>query len=158
MTRIPLAIALTSAMAFAVGCADNTTVDDRTGMDETADERASHLPPTGSETVAPEPADRDVTYGEAVADGSPADRLDDGMDSDQPVDDTWITTKVKSSLLADTDVSGLEINVETVNGVVTLSGQVDEQMQIDRATAIARDIEGVTEVRTASLTVEPDNN
>ena len=29
MTRIPLAIALTSAMAFAVGCADNTTVDDR---------------------------------------------------------------------------------------------------------------------------------
>ncbi|NLG60477.1 MAG: BON domain-containing protein [Gammaproteobacteria bacterium] len=80
------------------------------------------------------------------------------MDSDQPVDDTWITTKVKSSLLADTDVSGLEINVETVNGVVTLSGQVDEQMQIDRATAIARDIEGVTEVRTASLTVEPDNN
>lgn len=151
MTRIPLAIALTSAMAFAVGCADNTTVDDRTGMDETADERASHLPPTGSETVAPEPADRDVTYGEAVADGSPADRLDDGMDSDQPVDDTWITTKVKSSLLADSDVAGTEVSVETINGVVHLSGYVDDQRQIDRAVEVARDIEGVTRVESSGL-------
>ncbi|NYZ62949.1 BON domain-containing protein [Luteimonas sp. SJ-16] len=77
----------------------------------------------------------------------------DGRDSNQPVDDTWITTKVKSSLLADSDVSGLDIQVETVNGVVTLTGQVDQQMQIDEATRIAREIEGVTDVQTAGLTM-----
>ncbi|NLC61070.1 MAG: BON domain-containing protein [Gammaproteobacteria bacterium] len=101
------------------------------------------------------PGDRDTTIGEAVDDRTAGDDWVDGPDSDQPVDDTWITTKVKSSLLADSDVSGLDIEVETVNGVVTLTGQVDEQAQIDRATEIARDIEGVTEVRTAAVTVEP---
>ncbi|WP_149194344.1 BON domain-containing protein [Luteimonas suaedae] len=73
------------------------------------------------------------------------------MDSDQPVDDTWITTKVKSSLLADTDVAGLQIDVETVNGVVTLSGDVEEQSQIEEARRIAADIDGVVEVDTSGL-------
>lgn len=145
MTRMPLAIALTSALAFSVGCADNSDLDDPTVMDTPA-ERAE-------QPMAP--GDRDTTIGEAVDDRTAGDDWVDGPDSDQPIDDTWITTKVKSSLLADSDVSGLDIEVETVNGVVTLTGQVDEQAQIDRATEIARDIEGVTEVRTAAVTVEP---
>ena len=145
MTRMPLAIALTSALAFSVGCADNRDLDDPTVMDRPA-ERAE-------QPMAP--GDWDTTVGEAVDDRTAGDDWVDGPDSDQPVDDTWITTKVKSSLLADSDVSGLDIEVETVNGVVTLTGQVDEQAQIDRATEIARDIEGVTEVRTAAVTVEP---
>ncbi|MEZ0471060.1 BON domain-containing protein [Luteimonas salinilitoris] len=74
------------------------------------------------------------------------------MDSEQPVDDTWITTKVKSSLLADTDVAGLEIDVETVNGVVTLSGSVDDEAQIEEARRIAADIDGVAEVDASGLT------
>lgn len=145
MTRMPLAIALTSALAFSVGCADNSDLDDPTVMDTPA-ERAE-------QPMAP--GDRDTTIGEAVDDRTAGDDWVDGPDSDQPIDDTWITTKVKSSLLADSDVSGLDLEVETVNGVVTLTGQVDEQAQIDRATEIARDIEGVTEVRTAAVTVEP---
>ncbi|MEG1681030.1 MAG: BON domain-containing protein, partial [Stenotrophomonas sp.] len=43
-------------------------------------------------------------------------------ESEQPGTDTWITTKVKAELLTTKDVSGMEIKVETVNGVVTLSG------------------------------------
>ncbi|MGY0559247.1 MULTISPECIES: BON domain-containing protein [unclassified Luteimonas] len=157
MTRVPLAIALTSALAFSVGCTDNRDVDDRTGMETPAERDAQPMPSTGD--AAPgTPADRDTTFGEAVEDRTTADRMGDGPDSDQPVDDTWITTKVKSSLLADSDVSGLDIEVETVNGVVTLSGQVDEQMQIDRATQIVRDIEGVTDVRTTALIVEAGGN
>ena len=151
-TRVPLAIALTSALAFAVGC-DNRNVDDRAGM-QTAEERdAQTTPPAGTAPVGQDPA----TYGEAVEDRTMTDRgIGDGRDSDQPVDDTWITTKVKSSLLADTDVAGLDIEVETLNGVVTLSGEVDEQAQIDHATRITRDIEGVTRVETAALTVGTD--
>lgn len=147
-TRVPLAIALTSALAFAVGC-DNR-VDERTDM-QTAAERDAQTttPPAGTAPIGQDEA----TYGEAVQDRTMADGIGDGRDSDQPIDDTWITTKVKSSLLADTDVAGLDIEVETLNGVVTLSGQVDEQAQIDHATRIARDIEGVTDVQTAGLSV-----
>ena len=47
--------------------------------------------------------------------------------SAQPVDDTWITTKVKSTLLADTAVAGTKIDVDTVNGVVYLTGTAGSQ-------------------------------
>ncbi|WP_238346061.1 BON domain-containing protein [Luteimonas saliphila] len=140
LTRIPLAIALSSALAFAVGC-NNRNADDRAAMEPADEPAAQTAPPTGPTDPV---ATGDAAYGDAT---------DDGRDSSQPVDDTWITTKVKSSLLADTDVSGLAIDVETVNGVVTLSGQVEQQAQIDRATQIARDIEGVSSVDTSGLTV-----
>ena len=91
--------------------------------------------------------------GHAIANDDPKTHADHAGDSDQPVDDTWITTKVKSSLLADSDVAGLDVSVETVNGVVRLSGDVESQAQIDRAVEIARDIEGVTNVESSDLTV-----
>jgi len=75
----------------------------------------------------------------------------DQMDSDQPIDDTWITTKVKSSLLADTDTAGTRIEVETNNGVVALSGNLDSQAQVDAAKRIAEGIEGVVEVDASDL-------
>lgn len=141
--RIPLAIALSTAVAFAVGC--NRNVETAPGV-PTADERAAQTTqPAPMDTTAP----GDARYGDAR---DPA-MGDDGRRSDQPVNDTWITTKVKSSLLADTDVAGLDIDVDTVNGVVTLSGRVDQQAQIEHATRIARDIEGVTDVRTTALVV-----
>lgn len=161
-TRIPLAIALTSVLAFAVGCDNTTTVDERADV-QTAAERDAQNAPTGTVPGATPIAQDGTTYGEAAQDRTMDERtmadagdIGDGPDSDQPIDDTWITTKVKSSLLADTDVAGLDIEVETVNGVVTLTGEVDEQAQIDHATRIARDIEGVTDVQTSGLTVATD--
>jgi hyperosmotically inducible periplasmic protein len=62
------------------------------------------------------------------------------------IDDTLITTSVKSALLADTDVKGLDVQVETRNGTVQLSGFVDSQAQIDKALAIARSVTGVLAV------------
>ena len=67
-------------------------------------------------------------------------------ESVQPGSDTWITTKVKAELLAAKDISGLEIKVETVNGVVSLSGDVDTQVEADRAVAAAKAVDGVTRV------------
>lgn len=75
-------------------------------------------------------------------------------ESEQPASDTWITTKVKADLLASSHVSGLEIGVETANGIVSLSGEVDNQAQIDRATEIARGIKSVTRVDTSQLRVK----
>ena len=54
------------------------------------------------------------------------------------IDDSAITTKVKSALLADDIVKGLDIQVETSKGEVQLSGFVDSQDQIDRAVTIAK--------------------
>ncbi|MDR6992909.1 BON domain-containing protein [Luteimonas sp. 3794] len=146
ITRIPLAIALTSVLAFAAGCSNDRAADDRAGMQPANDPAMQTTPPVGTaDTTAPGAMDNTRTG------------MNDGPDSEQPGTDTWITTKVKSSLLADSDVAGLDINVETVNGVVTLTGQVDEQTQIAEATRIAREIEGVTNVVTTGLTTAATN-
>jgi len=72
-------------------------------------------------------------------------------DSSQPVTDTWITTKVKADLLATENVSGLDIKVETVDGVVTLMGAVTSQAQKDKAVEVARQIKGVKRVEASGL-------
>ncbi|MEX0624194.1 BON domain-containing protein [Saccharospirillum sp.] len=63
------------------------------------------------------------------------------------IDDAWITTKVKASLVEDPDVKALEVNVETFKGVVQLSGFVESQEAMDQAVIIARSIEGVVSVK-----------
>ena len=72
-------------------------------------------------------------------------------DSEQPVTDTWITTKVKSTLLATEGVAGSDINVTTVDGVVTLAGVLDTQASVDKAIEVTRGIEGVVSVDTRAL-------
>ena len=62
------------------------------------------------------------------------------------VDDTVITASVKSALLADPAIRSLDLQVETRDGTVQLSGFVDSQSQIDQALAITRSVAGVTEV------------
>jgi hyperosmotically inducible protein len=62
------------------------------------------------------------------------------------VDDTVITAKVKTALIQNDLTKAHEINVESQNGVVQLSGFVDSQSQKDKAASIARDIDGVSRV------------
>jgi hyperosmotically inducible periplasmic protein len=69
------------------------------------------------------------------------------------VTDAGITAEVKSKLLADPDTSGLRINVDTSNGVVTLTGTVRTQAAETEALAIAGQVKGVASV-TDQITVE----
>ena len=71
------------------------------------------------------------------------------------IDDTTITTRVKTAMLNDPAVGGLRIDVDTYKGAVTLSGRVKSQAEHDQAIAIARRTSGVTEVKDA-LQVIPD--
>lgn len=64
----------------------------------------------------------------------------------ETVEDTGITTKVKASLLADSDISSLGISVETNKAVVTLTGCAETQAQIDLAEKDTKAIEGVKSV------------
>ena len=63
------------------------------------------------------------------------------------VDDTGITTLVKSRLFEDKDVAGSSISVETLKGTVLLSGFAKGSLERNRAESIARGVKGVTSVR-----------
>ncbi|MEO8001853.1 MAG: BON domain-containing protein [Arenimonas sp.] len=76
-------------------------------------------------------------------------------ESETPVSDSWITTKVKADLLVTEEVKGLDINVSTTNGVVTLAGLLDSQTQVDKAVSIAKAIKGVKSVEMQALKVKP---
>ena len=74
--------------------------------------------------------------------GAPAPSITVGTE----IDDGVVTTRVKSALLADADIKGLDIKVETRKGEVMLSGFVDSQTQIDRAVTLTRTLEGVKSI------------
>lgn len=59
------------------------------------------------------------------------------------IDDTVVTSRVKSALLADPEIKSLDLKVETRSGEVMLSGFVANQTQIDRALSVAKGVEGV---------------
>jgi osmotically-inducible protein OsmY len=63
------------------------------------------------------------------------------------VDDSVITTKVKSQLASDEFFKSFEISVETYKGVVQLSGFVDSQKAVDKASEIAKGVGGVKSVK-----------
>lgn len=72
----------------------------------------------------------------------------DGSDKSagQVVDDTVITSKVKAALLADPDIAGLKINVDTAKGKVTLKGEVKSLALWRKAESLARGVDGVKDV------------
>jgi osmotically-inducible protein OsmY len=63
------------------------------------------------------------------------------------VDDSVITTKIKSLLAEDDFLKSFQIGVETRKGIVQLSGFVNSQQAIDKAGQIARSVKGVTSVK-----------
>ena len=67
--------------------------------------------------------------------------------SGEYVDDTAITTKVKSAIFTDPGLKVLQINVKTFKGVVQLSGFVDSAQSATKAGEVARSIPGVVSVK-----------
>ena len=67
------------------------------------------------------------------------------------VDDSVITTKIKTQLAADDFLKSFQISVETRKGIVELSGFVDSQKAVDKAGQIARGVEGVKSVKNALI-------
>lgn len=63
------------------------------------------------------------------------------------VDDTVITTKIKSLLAADDFLKSFEISVETYKGVVQLTGFVASQDAVNKAVEIAGSVQGVASVK-----------
>ena len=64
----------------------------------------------------------------------------------QYIDDTAITAGVKAAIFNEPTLKSAEINVETFKGRVQLSGFVSSKANIDRATQVARGVNGVSSV------------
>lgn len=65
----------------------------------------------------------------------------------QALDDTVVTTRVKAAIAGDKSLPVTDIHVETVKGVVQLSGFVNSQATITRAGEIAKGVQGVQSVK-----------
>jgi hyperosmotically inducible protein len=124
--RLISAAAITLALASLVAC----------GKTEKPVEAPAAAPPMTS-TPAPAPAEMPPT----TSASGPSTTVG------EKIDDTVITTKVKTALLADDAVKGTDISVTTTMGEVQLSGVVDNQMQIDKAVEVAKAVEGVQRVQ-----------
>jgi osmotically-inducible protein OsmY len=62
------------------------------------------------------------------------------------LDDAGITAQINASLAKDPDLSAAKINVDTVNGRVTLNGPAPSTVARERAETIAKAVSGVTSV------------
>jgi hyperosmotically inducible protein len=142
-SKLAIAAAVLTVL-FASGCERRTPDAASSGTTPpagSASDNTSTTPSTGS-TAATSPA--------VPASG---DTSSNGKSAGTVIDDTVVTTKVKTALLADSDIKGLAINVETSKGVVTLNGAVSNQTQIDRAVQVASGVQGVSSV-TNNLTIK----
>lgn len=118
------AIALASSLALiATGC-------DRKPADQTAGEKMD-------ETAAD-------SQGAVSGMGDTLERKTD--QAGQAIDDAAVTTTIKGKYLVDDTLKGLDISVDTVQGVVTLTGPVQSDTAKELATQIAQGVEGVVRV------------
>lgn len=73
--------------------------------------------------------------------------------TERVVSDSWITTKVKSEILANGGTKAFKVSVKTRYKTVTLKGKLPSQDAIDQVKQIAEKVKGVKRVDTSGLSV-----
>ena len=130
---ISVSIATIASVGLLAGCEQKTTTRSPDGTSTTT-------------TTVTNPAPETTAAAKSTANEVKADAKDAADKAGNAVEDGAITAKVKTALLADPDVKGLAIDVDTKNGVVTLKGTADKAANKSRAVAIAKDTSGVKSV------------
>ena len=77
----------------------------------------------------------------------PKEYRNEGYGVGDYIDDASITSKVKLALVKEASLNAANINVETTNGVVELSGTVASEADEMKAVEVARNVRGVQAVR-----------
>lgn len=150
-TRL-MADEMTRGININVDSADGTVVLRGTAPSAAARDRASEI----AQSVA---GDRAVSNTLVVGDSSAnpqtlsAKTKQAGERSDDVMSDSWITAQVKTKLLADDDIKGLNVNVTTKNGEVVLAGLMPDEATRDKAVMLATEVDGVNTVNTKALKV-----
>ena len=130
---LSVSIATIASVGVLAGCEQKTTTRTPDGTATTS-------------TTVTNPAPETTAAAKSAANEVKADAKDAANKAGNAMEDGAITAKVKTALLADPDVKGLMIDVDTKDGVVTLKGTADKAANRDRAVAIAKDTSGVKSV------------
>ncbi|HEX8011456.1 MAG TPA: BON domain-containing protein [Casimicrobiaceae bacterium] len=139
-----LLVAALAAAAVTLGCEQRAPSDKVGKIDQAPGKmQAQNAPPSGG------PASDSGKM--AAPGGQAADKLaaQGGQAADKigsAADDAAITAKIKAGILAEPGLKSLQINVDSKNGTVTLSGNVASNNLRDRAKQIAMSTEGVKNV------------
>ncbi|XYQ84131.1 BON domain-containing protein [Pseudomonas syringae] len=89
----------------------------------------------------------------SAADSIAAKTQPQNLNPVEQLSDAWVTSKVKSSLIYSRNLDGLNIKVDTKEGLVTLNGVVANFAEKELAVEIARNIRGVKGVNADALKV-----
>lgn len=124
-SRTPIALTVLAAAALLVACERTTTVTQ----------------------ISPGTTTTTTTVGPSTAASSAMAATASAMDkAGHAAGDAIITGSVKTKLLADADVKAMLIDVDTKDGVVTLSGSADNAGNAEKAVSLAKGTEGVKSV------------
>lgn len=148
LVKKSLIVAVSSLfVAGVVGC-ERENADTAAGPGESTTARSEpaspstpSTPPTGA---GPSAEQRDSGSGGMAA--SPSAPGAQSSSGDMGSGDAAITAKVKSAFVAEPDLQALQIDVDTKDGTVTLTGEVDSEQKKERAAQIAQGQEGVKSV------------
>ena len=138
---------LASAIAAAAACA--TPESEPAPANQPASPPAAPAPGPAPEGTAGSASDKAGDAAEKLGDAAKATgeaAAQAARDATPVVADAGITAAVKTRMLADPDVAGLRIDVDTKGKVVTLTGTVKTAAQVTEAEKIARETPGVERV------------
>ena len=144
-TTLLLALLLTAIICSAVGMAscENANMNSNANMAANTNRNANA---NTTAMASPTPASGRGQYTEAQAREERARAKQNKETIGDTLDDAWIHTKIVAKLIGDTKTPERKINVDVVNNVVTLRGNVDTAEAKTEAERVAKDTEGVTKV------------
>lgn len=137
MIRTTKRISLLSAVALAAAL----TACSKTEDDRTAGQRLDGAVADAKQAAAETRQDARETMANAEASAQRA-----AADASQATSDVGITAKVNAALVADDQLKATQINVDTREGMVTLTGKAPDSQSRERATTLASAVDGVKHV------------
>ncbi|MGV8899670.1 MAG: BON domain-containing protein [Burkholderiaceae bacterium] len=144
-----------SAVAVSIVALAMMAACDRKAPDEEMDRANQSAPVAPITPVEPSPPTESSGAMSPSTSGSDSNSVNPPSDSaSSAVGDAAITAQVKAALLLEADLKSTEINVETANGIVTLTGSINSAANLERAFQIAKDVDGVKSVNN-QLSVQP---
>ncbi|MDO8412967.1 MAG: BON domain-containing protein [Gallionellaceae bacterium] len=121
------------------------TACDKPGPAETAGKKIDQAAENTGKKIEQTAEDAGKKMGEAT-DKATLKMAEQSYKAGVVIDDAEITAKVKAAIFAEPGLKTLQISVDTVKGIVTLSGSVNTQQNSDSAKALAGAVSGVKEV------------
>lgn len=141
LTKITSVVAVSTMVLLGAGC-------DRKDGDTTAGEKVDNAATTTQQGAQ----DAGNTAANAT-DNAANTAANTTANAGQSIDDAAITTALKGKYVLDPDLKAIDINVDTMNGVVTLTGAAPSPAAVEKATTVAKTVDGVKDVQN-QLTVK----